>query len=54
MLVTRIGFLNNNVLDETEFDTSNEAEAMALFSDFCKENNLVNPKVEYIEVGIGE
>lgn len=52
-----IGFLDDNKReDEVEFDIPAESkevevisELMELFKDFCKENNIKNPEISYIE-----
>lgn len=54
-----IGFINNEGKeDETQFDIlaykdHNEAieELMSLFNDFCKENNIKERRIIYIEIG---
>lgn len=54
-----IGFINNEGKeDETQFDIlaykdHNEAieELMSLFNDFCKENNIKERRITYIEIG---
>lgn len=50
--LTQIGFINPDTghEDETEFDTSDSAEALNLFTnDFCKDNKWsTKPKILYI------
>ena len=51
MIVARVGFIDDHkLLDEVEFDTHDKSEAIELFKDFCKEQKLVNPKIEYIDI----
>lgn len=53
--VCRIGFVHpNGLMDETEFDTDNDAEALDLFKDFCEENHFENVKIDYMEYGSEE
>lgn len=49
--VIRIGFLNPETgnMDETEFDTDDQSEAMCLFRDFCRENRFRMPEVLYVD-----
>lgn len=54
-----IGFVNDEGKDdETQFDIpayKNQSEAieelMSLFNDFCKENNIKERRITYIEIG---
>ena len=54
-----IGFINNEGKeDETQFDilaykdhTEAIEELMSLFNDFCKENNIKERRITYIEIG---
>lgn len=50
--VIRIGFVNSETgnMDETEFDTDDQNEAMCLFRDFCEENGFGKPEVLYSDV----
>ncbi len=50
MKTYRIGFINENMQDETEFDAESVYEALDLFDGFCEENEFDPGALNYIEV----